>query len=159
MNGRNLLIWGLVFVFFIIALQRFEFSKPGPQAERLSYSEFVAKIGSSDIKVAEIDKGNVKGVLSDGKANVGVVDDDAAQAEAENDVRSHHSPVVSPSSNGLVARSARGGEMGAMCQQPATQGLKPDSHTSRPPFEQAAWQATMHEFGRAESMVCWRRLA
>jgi len=83
MNGRNLLIWGLVFVFFIIALQRFEFSKPGPAPERLSYSEFVAKIESSDIKVAEIDKGNVKGTLSDGKPFVTAIPDGAGVEVAD----------------------------------------------------------------------------
>ncbi len=83
MNGRNLLIWGLVFVFFIIALQQFEFSKPGPAAERLSYSEFVTKIDAGQIKTAEIDKGNVKGTLSDGKAFVTAIPEGSGVAVAD----------------------------------------------------------------------------
>ncbi|OFX01545.1 MAG: cell division protein FtsH [Alphaproteobacteria bacterium RIFCSPHIGHO2_12_FULL_63_12] len=83
MNGRNLLIWGLVFVFFIIALQRFEFSKPGPAPERLSYSEFVAKIDSSEIKLAEIDRGNVKGTLTDGKPFVTAIPEAAGVEVAD----------------------------------------------------------------------------
>jgi len=70
MNGRNLLIWGLVFVFFIFALQRFEFQKPGPPEQRLSYSEFVAKIEAGAVKTAQIDRENVKGTLADDKAFV-----------------------------------------------------------------------------------------
>ncbi|MDZ7626847.1 MAG: ATP-dependent zinc metalloprotease FtsH [Parvularculaceae bacterium] len=75
MNGRNLLIWGLVFVFFIILLQSFKLSTPGPQAERLSYSEFVSQIESGGVKSAEIDQENVKGVLSSGKAFVTAIPD------------------------------------------------------------------------------------
>jgi cell division protease FtsH len=83
MNGRNLLIWGLVFVFFIIALQRFEFNKPGPVAERLSYSEFVTKIDAGEVKSAEIDKGNVKGVLGDGNPFVTAIPDGSGVAIAD----------------------------------------------------------------------------
>ncbi len=83
MNGRNLLIWGLVFVFFIIALQRFEFSKPGPAAERLSYSEFVTRIDAGEIKAAEINKGNVKGTLDDGKAFITAIPDGSGVAIAD----------------------------------------------------------------------------
>jgi len=67
MNGRNLLIWGLVFVFFIVALQRFEISRPGPQPVELNYSEFISRIDSGEIKSAAIDKEVVKGKLSDDK--------------------------------------------------------------------------------------------
>ncbi|MEE2690654.1 MAG: ATP-dependent zinc metalloprotease FtsH [Pseudomonadota bacterium] len=66
MNGRNLLIWGLVFIFFIIALQLFELSTPGPQVEPLTYSEFVSRIDSNGVKEAEIDGEKVKGVLANG---------------------------------------------------------------------------------------------
>jgi len=83
MNGRNLLIWGLVFVFFIIALQRFEFSTAAPAPERLSYSEFVSKIESGQIKTAEIDKGNVKGALADGKPFVTAIPDGSGVAIAD----------------------------------------------------------------------------
>ena len=67
MNGRNLLVWGLVFVFFVIALQLFEFSSPGPSVERLSYSQFVDRIGNGGVATAEIDGEKVAGSLSDGK--------------------------------------------------------------------------------------------
>jgi len=70
MNGRNLLIWGLVFVFFIVALQLFEMSSPNPAVNRLSYSDFVARIDNRQIRTAEIDGENIKGQLTDGTAFV-----------------------------------------------------------------------------------------
>ena len=66
MNGRNFLIWGLVIVFFVVALQLFEFSAPGPQATGLNYSEFVARIEAGEVRSAEIDKAVVSGTLKDG---------------------------------------------------------------------------------------------
>ena len=83
MNGRNLLIWGLVFVFFIIALQKFEFSKPGPAPARLSYSEFVSKIDAGEISLAEIDQGNVTGTLSDNKPFVTAIPEGSGVAIAD----------------------------------------------------------------------------
>ncbi|MEZ5894891.1 MAG: ATP-dependent zinc metalloprotease FtsH [Parvularculaceae bacterium] len=83
MNGRNLLIWGLVFVFFIIALQLFEFSSDGPVVERLTYSDFVTRIDAGEIQAAEIDKGNVKGTLSDGTTFVTAIPEEAGVAVAD----------------------------------------------------------------------------
>ena len=83
MNGRNLLIWGLVFVFFIIALQRFEFSKPGPAAAELNYSEFIARIDSGAIKSASIDKEVVKGLLDDEKPFVTAIPEGSGVAIAD----------------------------------------------------------------------------
>ncbi len=83
MNGRNLLIWGLVFVFFIIALQNFQIKKPGPVAERLSYSEFITRIDGGQIKAAEIDQENVKGVLSDEKPFVTAIPEGSGVAIAD----------------------------------------------------------------------------
>lgn len=65
MNGRNLLVWGLVFVFFIIALQLFNFSSTDPAIEQWSYSKFSAELDAGSIKSAVIDKTKVSGVLSD----------------------------------------------------------------------------------------------
>ncbi|MEL7490766.1 MAG: ATP-dependent zinc metalloprotease FtsH [Pseudomonadota bacterium] len=67
MNGRNLLVWGLVFVFFIIALQLFEFSSQNPSVEEFSYSEFQSQLEAGAIKEATIDKTKVSGRLTDGK--------------------------------------------------------------------------------------------
>ncbi|MGE0407990.1 MAG: ATP-dependent zinc metalloprotease FtsH [Amphiplicatus sp.] len=67
MNGRNLLVWGIVFIFFVIALQLFEFSSPGPQVERLSYSQFISRIDGHSIASAKVDGAQVTGQLSDGK--------------------------------------------------------------------------------------------
>ena len=67
MNGRNLLVWGLVFVFFIIALQLFEFNSTGAQPEEWSYSEFSKQLEAGAIKEATIDKTKVEGLTSDGK--------------------------------------------------------------------------------------------
>ncbi|HBK90887.1 MAG TPA: cell division protein FtsH, partial [Parvularcula sp.] len=83
MNGRNLLIWGLVFVFFIILLQSFRLQAPGPAAERLSYSEFVTQIDAGGVKTAEINQGNVKGVLDSGKAFVTAIPEGAGVTIAD----------------------------------------------------------------------------
>ncbi|MEZ5914298.1 MAG: ATP-dependent zinc metalloprotease FtsH [Parvularculaceae bacterium] len=83
MNGRNLLIWGLVFVFFIIALQRFEFSNAGPTAEQLNYSEFISRIDSGEIKSAAIDKEVVKGVLDDDKPFITAIPEGSGVAIAD----------------------------------------------------------------------------
>jgi len=84
MNGRNLLIWGLVFVFFIVALQSFKLSSaPGASATRLDYSEFVKRIEQGDIKLAEIDKGNVKGTLEDGRTFITAIPEAAGVEVAD----------------------------------------------------------------------------
>lgn len=77
MNGRNLLIWGLVFIFFIIALQLFEFSGPAETSERLSYSEFAERIDNRTIKTAEIDGSTVTGTLDGGEQYVTAIREDA----------------------------------------------------------------------------------
>ncbi|MBI1393173.1 MAG: ATP-dependent zinc metalloprotease FtsH [Alphaproteobacteria bacterium] len=66
MTTRNLVIWGLVFLFFFLMLQMFEFSPAGTQAKGLTYSEFIDRVDSGAIRSAEIDREKVKGVLSDG---------------------------------------------------------------------------------------------
>ena len=66
MNGRNILIWGLVIVFFFVALQLFEFSGPGPQPQNLTYSEFVDRIDGGEVRSAEVARAEVTGQLTDG---------------------------------------------------------------------------------------------
>ncbi len=83
MNGRNLLIWGLVFVFFIILLQSFRMSSPGPAPDRLSYSEFVTQIDAGSVKSAEINQGNVKGVLDSNKEFVTAIPEGSGVAIAD----------------------------------------------------------------------------
>ena len=68
MNGRNFLIWGLVIVFFVVALQLVEFSPQGPQSEKLSYSDFISRIEAGQVTTAEIDRAVVTGQLADGTA-------------------------------------------------------------------------------------------
>ncbi|MEM9494938.1 MAG: ATP-dependent zinc metalloprotease FtsH [Pseudomonadota bacterium] len=70
MNGRNFLIWGLVIVFLVVALQLFEISAPGPQPVELNYSAFVSRLDNGDVASAEIDKAVVTGQLKDGAAYV-----------------------------------------------------------------------------------------
>ena len=65
MNTRNIVIWGLVVVFFLIALQMFEFKSPGPTPQELSYSEFVQRIDSGDVRTADVAATEVTGRLSD----------------------------------------------------------------------------------------------
>ena len=83
MNGRNLLIWGLVFVFFIIALQLFEMSSPGPTVERLSYSDFIARIDDGSVREAEIDGANIEGVLANGARFVTAIPENSGVAIAD----------------------------------------------------------------------------
>lgn len=66
MNGRNLIIWGLVIVFFFVALQLFEFSGPSAQPQDLTYSEFVERINAGDVSSAEVSSLQVTGKLGDG---------------------------------------------------------------------------------------------
>ena len=77
MNGRNLLIWGLVFVFFVIALQLFEFQSPSETEKRLSYTEFSQQIETGAIKTAEINGAEVTGELSNGDKYVTAIRENA----------------------------------------------------------------------------------
>ncbi|WP_428407734.1 ATP-dependent zinc metalloprotease FtsH [Hyphococcus sp.] len=83
MNGRNILIWGLVIVFFVVALQLFEFSTPGPQPTQLNYSEFVQRTENGGITEAKVAKGQVTGTLSDGSEFVTTIPEDGQTAAAE----------------------------------------------------------------------------
>ncbi|MGF1544547.1 MAG: ATP-dependent zinc metalloprotease FtsH [Parvularculaceae bacterium] len=67
MNTRNLVIWGLFLIFFVIVLHMFQLTPPGQSAEQLTYSEFVDRIDAGEIRDAEIDREKVKGVLSSGR--------------------------------------------------------------------------------------------
>ena len=69
MNGRNLLVWGLVIVFVVVALQLFEFNTPGPEPTELKYSDFIERVESGSISSATVAKGEVTGELSDGGSN------------------------------------------------------------------------------------------
>ena len=74
MTGRNLLIWGLVFLFFLFALQLFENASTGTDVRKLSYSEFSTLLEQGDIRNAVVDEGKIQGTLADGgsySTNVG----------------------------------------------------------------------------------------
>ncbi len=66
MSGRNLLIWGLIFLFFLFALQLFEMSSPGADVRKLNYTQFSNELTAGNIKDATIDDGTILGSLSDG---------------------------------------------------------------------------------------------
>ncbi|MEM8934902.1 MAG: ATP-dependent zinc metalloprotease FtsH [Pseudomonadota bacterium] len=83
MNGRNILIWGLVIVFFLVALQMFEFSSPGAQPEELSYSEFVGRVDSGEIRSAEVSKSQVTGTLANGEPFVTTIPDNGQTTIAD----------------------------------------------------------------------------
>ena len=83
MNGRNLLIWGLVIVFFVVALQLFNFSTPGPQPQELTYSEFIDRIEAGSISDAKVAKGQVTGELTEGGEYVTTIPEDGQTAAAE----------------------------------------------------------------------------
>ncbi|MEL7487442.1 MAG: ATP-dependent zinc metalloprotease FtsH [Pseudomonadota bacterium] len=78
MNGRNLLVWGLVFVFFIIALQLFDISSPSTGDNRLSYSEFSEELEKGSIRKALIDGAKIEGELSSGDAFITAIPEDYA---------------------------------------------------------------------------------
>ena len=67
MTGRNVLIWGLVVLFFLFALQLFEMSSPGEKPRSLSYSEFSEQVTQGNVKNAVIDseEGRIEGKLGD----------------------------------------------------------------------------------------------
>ena len=60
-----MIIWGLVFLFFVLVLQMFDFSPAGQSVRQLTYSEFIEQVDSGAVKSAEIDRETVQGVLSD----------------------------------------------------------------------------------------------
>ncbi|NWG71465.1 MAG: ATP-dependent metallopeptidase FtsH/Yme1/Tma family protein [Parvularculaceae bacterium] len=83
MNGRNLLIWGLVFVFFVIALQLFQLSPSGNAADPLTYSQFMDKVGEGAVKQVKVDGARVVGELADGKKFHTIVPEEAVGALAD----------------------------------------------------------------------------
>ena len=83
MNGRNILIWGLVIIFFFVALQLFEFSGPGPQPQDLTYSEFVERINAGDVRNAEVSSLQVTGKLADGSDFATTIPDGGQTAIAD----------------------------------------------------------------------------
>ncbi|MEQ1930443.1 MAG: ATP-dependent zinc metalloprotease FtsH [Parvularculaceae bacterium] len=83
MNGRNLLIWGLVFVFFVIALQLFQFNTPGHAPEPLTYSQFMDKVAEGAVTSVKIDGARVIGDLSEGKKFVTIIPEEAVGALAD----------------------------------------------------------------------------
>ncbi len=87
MNGRNLLIWGLVFIFFLFALQLFEMSSPGQDVRQLSYTEFSAQIDAGKVKNAVIntEEGTIEGKLSDDSVYVTAIGEEQGVAKWLND--------------------------------------------------------------------------
>ncbi len=83
MNGRNILIWGLVIILFFVALQLFEVSGPGPQPQDLTYSEFVERINAGDVRTAEVSSLQVVGKLSDGSDFATTIPDGGQTAIAD----------------------------------------------------------------------------
>ncbi len=75
MNTRNIVIWGLVVVFFLIALQMFEFKTPGPTPQELTYSEFIKRVDSGEVSSAEVAKTQVTGKLDDGASYITTIPD------------------------------------------------------------------------------------
>jgi cell division protease FtsH len=83
MNGRNLLVWGLIFVGFIVVLQLFNATAPHADIERLSYSKFTDRIAEGGVRTAEIDGERVKGRLADGNQFVTSIPDGAGATVAD----------------------------------------------------------------------------
>ena len=83
MNGRNLLVWGLVIVFVVVALQLFNSDMPGPQPTELKYSDFIERVEAGAISTAIVSKGEVEGELSDGGVYVTTIPEDGQTTIAD----------------------------------------------------------------------------
>ena len=106
MNGRNILIWGLVIVFFVVALQLFEFKTPGPQPTELSFSQFVSRIEAGNVANAKVAKGEVTGKLADGTDYVTTIADDGQGARNEKSYRlAGVDPAMKPTISGRRIKS------------------------------------------------------
>ena len=67
MNGRNILIWVLVILGFVIALQLFSTSDPRDGARELAYSDFVTQVEGGGVRSAEVARTKVVGELKSGE--------------------------------------------------------------------------------------------
>ena len=83
MNGRNLLIWGLVVVVFLVALQLFSSPATQPQVQELTYTEFVKRLDNGEVRSAEVSKTEVRGELTDGGAFLTTITEDGQAAIAD----------------------------------------------------------------------------
>ena len=83
MNARNFLIWGLVAVFFFIALQLFEFNSTGPQPQELTYTDFVERIADGGVSSAEVATSKVTGTLAGGDSFVTTIPEGGQTAIAD----------------------------------------------------------------------------
>ncbi len=83
MNTRNIVIWGLVVVFFLIALKVFDYQAPGPEPEELTYSQFVERVDSGEVRSAEVAKTQVTGLLASGSDYVTTIPETGQAAIAE----------------------------------------------------------------------------
>ncbi len=83
MNTRNIVIWGLVVVFFLIALKVFDYQAPGPVPEELTYSQFVERVDGGAVRSAEVAKTQVTGQLVSGGDYVTTIPETGQAAIAE----------------------------------------------------------------------------
>ncbi|MGV6820869.1 MAG: ATP-dependent zinc metalloprotease FtsH [Parvularcula sp.] len=63
MNSRHWMIWGLMLIVALMLLYVFSNTTPGAVTTPLSYTEFRNELENGDIKIAEVDKNRVSGVL------------------------------------------------------------------------------------------------
>lgn len=96
MNGRNLLVWGLVFVFFIIALQLFEYNSTEETSEEWSYSKFSQQLDSGSITSAEINPTKVEGKMADGTTFVTAITEDQGGDVADRLIAAGVETVIKP---------------------------------------------------------------
>ena len=84
MNGRNVLIWGLVIVFFFIALQLFDFdSTSGERPAELNYSNLITRIDNGGVTRAEVSRTEITGLLSDGTSFISTIPEDGQTVLAD----------------------------------------------------------------------------
>ena len=65
MNKRNLLVWGLVIAFFMIAVQMFQVSTPTETPQELTYTDFIKRVDDGEVVTATVAKTKVTGTLTD----------------------------------------------------------------------------------------------
>ncbi len=83
MNGRNLLIWGLVVVVFLVALQLFSSPATQSNVQELTYTEFVKSLENGNVASAEVSKTQVSGTLAGGAEFVTTITESGQAAIAD----------------------------------------------------------------------------
>ncbi|MGW2704710.1 ATP-dependent zinc metalloprotease FtsH [Streptomyces sp. NPDC001340] len=98
--GRRWMLWWILMTLvFVLLLSR---ARSGPHTSSLSYSDFVGKIGASQVQMVDInDKGAVSGILKDGtKFTTQLPTALGTGAQLQQQLTSHHVQIKASQSSG-----------------------------------------------------------